>query len=884
MNRRKRAMENLDEDIRAHLEAEIRDNIDRGMTPEEARRAAMRKFGNITQVKEDTRGVWIPVWLDQLKQDLHYGLRMLGRNPAFTVVACLTLALGIGANTAIFSIVNSVVLKPLNYPRPEQLMYLTGQLSASGLGQGHSSPPEYMEFREMNRSFSDVGAYRGGEATLFYGGQPRRVRAAKVDAPLLRALEVRAEQGRLFAPGETEALGSPAGQPPDIAILSHELWQAAFGGKPILGQAVDVDGRPHQVIGIMSAGTDILDNRTEIWLPLGLDPANRRNRGSHFLRVIGRLRDGVTPETATAELDALLGNWNERAGVGGHAPGKPNHPLWLEPLLNPILGNVRRPIWVLQVAVGFVLLIACTNLAGLLLARAEARRHEFAVRAALGASRTRLLRQLIIEGTVLSIAGGVLGLLLARVGMVAFVRAYPTSLPRTGEIAIDPVVLLFAFTVSTVTGVLFGLAPTLHIRAKSFVTALKESGARGITGSARDWIRGGFVMGEVALALMLVIGAGLLLRTVHNLVNFNPGFDRSQLVAFSIALPEVRYRPSARAQMYQELLRSLRTLPGVDAASAMSGLPPGTPLLNSTTEIDNDQKERFNVTFYQYVMSDYFDTMHVPVLRGRGFEGTDAGSSGLVAVVNEQLAKERWPEKNPIGQRLRFCCGDNNRWFTVVGVAGDVKLRNVDRETGTQVYLFVEQQSSLPTPPPVSLAPATMHLVLRTMLPPTALAQTVERMIHELDPTVAIVQPRKMDGVFAESISRPRLLAHLVGGFAGLALLLAAIGTYGVLSYTVVQRRREIGIRLALGADRAKVLTQVMKKGMGFTTVGVMAGLAGALALNRVMASLLFGISPTDTTTIAIAVATITIVAIVACCLPAFRASRLDPNVILREE
>jgi putative ABC transport system permease protein len=884
MNRRRRALENLDEDIRAHIEQEIQDNIDRGMTPEEARWAAMRKFGNIARVKEDARSVWIPVWLDQLSQDLHYGLRMLARNRTFTLVALLTLALGIGANTAIFSIVNSVVLQPLDYPKPEQLMYLTGQLSALGLGQGHSSPPEYMEFRELNRSFSDVGAYMDGEATIFYDGKPRRVSAARVDAPLLRALGVLAAEGRLFAPGETEVQGSPAGRPPDMAILSHELWQSAFGGKPIVGQTVDVDGRPHHVIGIMPPGTDVLDNTTEIWLPLGLDPSNRRNRASHFLRVIGRLRDGVTPEAASAELDALLKNWNERAGVGGHAPGNPNHPLWLEPLLNPILGNVRRPIWILQAAVGFVLLIACTNLAGLLLARAEARHHEFAVRAALGASRGRLLRQLIIEGMLLSIAGGALGLLLARVGMVAFVRVYPTSLPRTSEIAIDPFVLLFAFTVSTATGVLFGVAPNLHTRVKSFVTALKESGGRNVTGAARDWIRRGLVVGEVALALMLVIGAALLLRTVYNLANFNPGFDRSRLIAFSIALPEVHYRPSARAQMYQELLRTLRTVPGVEAASAMSGLPPGTPLLNRTTEIDDDQKERFNVTFYQYVMADYFETMRIPILSGRGFEETDATSPGLVAVVNEYLAKERWPGQNPIGKRLRYCCGDDNPWFTVIGVAGDVKQRNVDRETGTQVYLFVEQQSSLPVPPPVSLAPATMHVVLRTTLPLAALAQTVERVIHEADRTVPIVQLREMDATFAESISRPRLLADLVGGFAALALLLSAIGTYGVLSYIVVRRRREIGIRLALGADRTGVLAQVMKQGLGLTVAGVMAGLAGALALNRVMASLLFGIKPTDATTLAIAIVTITLVAVVACWLPAFRASRLDPNVILREE
>jgi putative ABC transport system permease protein len=881
MNRRKRALENLDEEIRAHIEQETQDNMDRGMTYDEAHSAAMRRFGSTARAREDVRAVWVALWFERLSQDIHFGLRMLLRNPVFTVVALLTLALGIGANTAIFSIVNSIVLQPLNHPKPEQLLYLTGQLSELGLGQGHLSPPEYMEFREMNRSFSAVGAYRGGEATLFGDGRPRRVRAAKVDAQLLDALDVRPAEGRLFALGETDVHGSSA--VPAIVILSHELWQGSFGGQPMVGQRVEVDGRLHEVIGIMAAGTDLLDNHTEIWLPLGLDLDNRRNRGSHFLRVIGRLRDGVTPEAASAELDTLLKNWKDLAGITGHAPQNPDHPLWLEPLLNPVLGNVGRAIWILQAAVGFVLLIACANLANLLLVRADTRRHEFAVRAALGASQGRLFRQLTIEGLFLSAIGGAMGLLLARVGIEAFAGMYPGSLPRMTEIHIDAIVLLFALTVSTTTGLFFGLAPNIHTRVRSLRTALK-GGVKGAVSGPGRWIRGGLVVGEVALALMLVIGAGLLVRTVYNLLHVDPGFDRSRLIAFSLPLPEVRYLPAARARFHQGLLRTIRALPGVESATAVSGVPPSAPLLNWTTEIDNDGRERFNVNYYQSVMSDYFDTMRIPILAGRGFETADAASTGLVVVVNQNLANSRWPGRNPIGQRLRFCCGDNNPWFTVIGVAGDVKQRRVDLETGTQAYLFAEQQPSLPVPPPLSLAPATMHVVLRTTLPLSALPQAIERAVHEADRTLPVLQLREMDAVFAESISRPRLLAELVAGFAMLALLLAAIGTYGVLSYMVVERRREIGIRLALGAGRASVLADVMKHGLGLTMIGLILGLGGTLTLNRVIASLLFGVEATDSITLATAIATIAVVAAGACWLPAFSASRVDPSVVLRDQ
>ena len=833
--------------------------------------------------------------MDRLLQDVRCAARSLVRAPGFTAIALITLALGIGANTAIFSIVNGVILRPLAYPKPEQLMYLTTQFPALGFEQFWVSPPEYMEFRELNQSFAAVGAYRTAESNLTAGDRPLRVRTALVDEHLFAALGVPAAQGRLFAKGEADvsgpapAPGQPAPQTHPIVVLSHELWQTAFGGRPIVGDTIEVNGRRREVIGILPPGTDVMDNRTEIWLPLGLNPANRQNRGSHNLYLVGRLKDGVTPASAQTELNALIANWGSRVGIpAGEGPGRHvfmpltgrnGHILQMEPLQEEMLGSAGRSIWVLQAAVGFVLLIACANLANLLLARAESRHREFAVRTAIGATRWRLLRQFMTEGLLLSLIGGALGVVLARVGVRALLSAYPASLPRTSEVAVDLPVLLFTLGVAMATGLLVGLAPLMHTRVKGLVTALKEGGAKGATSAARHHIRHGLVMAEVALAVMLVIGAGLLLRTVYNLTQVDGGFDRSRLVTFSMTLPQAQSAPPDRLRTFQSLLGTLRSLPGVQGATAMSGLPPERPLNANDTDIDGytapPEGPYENVDYYQGVMSDYFETMGIQVVQGRSFERTDAASTGRVAVVNETLVNTFWKDRNPIGQRLRPCCGDQIPWFTVVGVAKDVKQGGIDQKAGTEFYQLIDQTGG---------GPETINVVLRTTLSPSALAQTIERTVRDVNPTVPVVRLQGMDGVFAESIRRPRLLAQLIGAFAGLALLLAAVGTYGVLSYMVAERRREIGIRLALGADHSRVLGQVMKQGLLLTAVGLVAGLAGAFGVNRLISSLLFGVQPTDATTMIAVVMTIAGVAAIACWVPAWRASRLDPNVVLRED
>jgi predicted permease len=844
--------------------------------------------------------------MDLLLQDVRHAVRGLVRTPVFAIVTILTLALGIGANTAIFSIVNGVILRPLHYPQPDRLMFLTSRFPNMGFDQFWVSPPEFFEFRELNKSFADVGAFTTTEVNLTAGDRPWRVRAAAVTDDLLRALAVEPAQGRLFGKGETDVSGAPGAPSSPVApvtILSYELWQSAFGGRPVLGEMVEVNGVRREIVGIMPPGADVMDNRTEIWLPIGLNPGNRQNRGNHFLYLIGRLKDGVTPAQAQSELTSLIATWGERVGVKQHvfAPDPPagspdsknagsGHYLQMKPVQAEVVGTAARAIWVLQAAVGFVLLIACANLANLLLARAETRHREFAVRTALGAGRGRLLRQFMTEGVILSFIGGALGLVFASAGVQAILLAFPNSLPRTTEVSVDPVVLVFTLGLSIATGIVFGLAPLVHTRVGALAAALKEGGARGGTGAMRHHVRRGLVMAEVALAVMLVIGAGLLVRTVYNLTQVDAGFDRARLVTFSMSIPQANYQQAPdRAQFYQRLLTRLRQLPGIQSATAMSGLPPNRPVNANDTDIDNytapPEGPFENVDYYQQVMTDYFETMGVPMVDGRAFSATDATAAGPVAIVNETLVNTFWKGQNPIGQRIRPMGPPGQiPWFTVVGVAKDVKQGGVDQKTGTELYFLVDQTANVPLFGGTGQAPGTMNVVLRTTLPSAALATTLEGAVREADRSVPIVRLRDMEAVFAESIRRPRLLAQLLGAFAALALVLAAIGTYGVLSYMVTERRREIGIRMALGADQGSVLGQIIGQGLTMTGIGAAAGLAGTFALGRLVQSLLFGVQPTDPSTIAGVVATIAAVAALACLLPAWRASRVDPVVVLRDE
>jgi predicted permease len=874
----------LEREIRIHLDLEAEERIANGMPEREARDAARRGFGNVTRTREDARAVWARRRLDETVQDVRYAWRTLRKNPGFTSIAVLTIALGIGANTAMFSVVNAAILRPLGYPHPEQLRLLS---TGSGDGKpGPVSPAEYFELTEIGQSFSVTGAFVTGEVNLAALDRPRRASHARVNAELLEALAVSPERGRWFRRDETRG-GGPA-----VVILSHELWRAAFGERDdVVGQTIDVDGIRHEVIGVMPTGFDVMDKRVELWLPLQLAPAIRQFRASHFLSVLGRLKDGVTSQHAELELASLMTTWGARARVSGHlfAPGK--HVLQMTPLLDAVVGSSRRTFWVLQAAVGLVLLIACANLANLLMVRAEARGREIAVRAALGAGRRRLLAQFVAEGLVLLGLGDALGLTIAWTGVRAVAAAYPESVPRVAGIGIgiDPAVLAFTLLVSAATGVVFGLAPLRYLSGRTVARLLNDraSGATAI----RPAMRRTLVAGEVALAVLLVVGAGLMARTVRNLMSVDAGFDRSRLVTFGVAVPAATYPAfDQRVQLYGRLLDRLRALPGIEGSAAVSGLPPQREFNGFGTDIENYTPPPGGselVGYYQTVTNGYFDAMRIPIVRGRAFEAAD-GTGAPVAIVNEAFVRAFWNGLDPIGRRVRPRFGDQTPWVTVVGVARDVKQAGIDHPTGTELYVLLDQ---IPRIFPAvrggrlgsGFGDASMHLMLRTTLSADALQPPIANAVREVDPTLPIIRLRDMEDVFRDSLRRPRMLMQLLGAFAGLALLLAAIGTYGVLSYMVAQQRREIGIRMALGADRSVVLRAVMGQGLKLACAGLVTGLAGALVLTRLMETLLFAVRPNDPMTLAGVATLIAAVAAAASLIPAFRATRVDPLVALKD-
>jgi predicted permease len=811
-----------------------------------------------------------------LRQDVRYALRKLRKSPGFAALTILTLALGIGANSAIFSVVNGVVLRPLPYPESQRLMFITSQFPSLGFDQFWVSAPEFIEFRDWNQSFEGVGAYTVRAANLGTD-QPSRPVTALVTHELIPVLGVNPLLGRTFTREDT----LPKAE--DVAILSHELWKRSFGGNPaILGTTTTIDGVTTRIVGVMPAGFDVHDQRVELWLPLTLDPQAPGNRGGHFLYLIGRLKPGVTLAQARVDLERMLGSWKDMARAE-HVPNTKLHRIRIDDLQGDVVGNVKTALWVLQGAVAFVLLIACANLANLLLARADSRHREFAVRAALGAGRGRLLRQFLTEGVVIAVMGAIVGTALAVFGLKALLTAYPESIPRAAEIALDWRVLLFTLGVAIATGMVFGLAPLAHLREQSVGSALKEGGTRTSAGAARTRVRNVLVMAEVALAMMLVVGAGLLVRSFWNLMQVDPGFDRSRLSTFGLVLPSAAYpEPQLRVDVFARLLDRIQQIPGVQNVATMTGLPPSRPVNANDTDFEGVPKVEggpiHNVDYYNTVSVNYVETMKIPVLAGRGFEPGDV-TGGPVALVNEALAKKFYPDTDPIGRGIRPGSSQPLPFARIVGVLTDLKQGGVDEPAGTEVFFLADQGPRL-----FGFAPSNMNIAVRSSLPYETLAPQLRAAVREIDTSLPIVRMRTMDDVFEASVARPQFLALLLTVFAGLALLLAAIGTYGILSYAVAERRQEIGIRMALGADRSAVLGMILRHGLLLTGIGVAAGIAGSFLVNRTLGSLLFNVEPNDPLTLAGVTLIIVLVAVVACLIPARSATRVDPLVVLRQE
>ena len=873
---RPRVERDLDEELNAYVDLLAAEKERAGMPPEEARRAARLEAGGVERLKDEVRDVRAGAVIEGAVQDFRHALRLLARAPGFAAVAVLTIALGIGANSAIFSVINAVALKPLDYREPDRLVFLTSQFPTLGFEKFWISPPEYFELRERSRSFEDIAAYTTGAVNLSEGSQPERVNAVFATANMFDVLGVRPAIGQPY----TAEQDRPNAEP--VVVLSHELWSRIFAGdRSVVGRTVEINGRRTTVVGIAPPGLDLHDARAQVWMPIGLDPSNRQNRGSHFLYLVARLAPGVTATQANADIEGQLKQWRQ-LDADGHFPNDSTHRVQMASLRDEVIGNVRTALWVLQGAVGLVLLIACANVANLLLARAESRHKEFAIRTALGAGRGRILRQFLAEGLVLATVSAAVGLVLAHWGLRALLAANPQSIPRAAEIGLDPSVLAFTIGMALLTGLIFALAPLLHTGGEAMANALKEGGTRTTATTTRNRVRRGLVVAEIALAVTLVIGAGLLLRSFRNLTSVDAGFDPAELVTFGVVLPSATYPDAqARVQFVTGVMRELEGTPGVSGVAAMQGLPPFRQVNANDTDFEGlptgPGQPVQNVDYWQVASVSYFETMGIRLVKGRGFTATDVGGPPVV-VVNEALVKRFYPDADPIGRRLRPPGPDSAVWFTIVGVAEDVKQGGLDADAGTELYFNYEQAAAQ------GYAPGSMNIVLRSELPLATLAPAIRRAVATRNPGLPVVQLRTMDDVFGASVTRQRFLSQLLGLFALVALVLAAVGTYGILSYLVTERQREIGIRMALGAGRGQVVRLVLAQGLTMALIGIVVGIAGAFALSRLITSLLYGVSPADPLTFVTVAGVIGVVALAACIVPTRRATRVDPLTAIRAE
>ena len=807
--------------------------------------------------------------MDTLLQDIRYALRRLAKNPGFAAVVALTLGLGIGANSAIFSVVNGVIFRSLPYPEPDRLVRLFQVPDQGGLGP--FTPMNFLDVQAGTRAFTASAAFTNAGFTLTSDGEPERLEGASASASFFDVLAVRPARGRTFLPDENQPGKTK------VAVISHGLWTRRLGGDPsIVGRTITLNSEPHTVIGVMPEGFSYPAGR-DIWTPLAYDtPFTTTSRGAWYLAVIARLRPGVTEAQAAREV-AVVGERLERdyPEVNLHVK------MTAVSLHSYMTGDIRPKLLIILAAVGFVLLIACANVANLLLARAAARESEIAVRSALGAGRGRLIRQLLTESVILSLAGGILGLLLAVAGTRYLVSLQPVGIPRLDGVGVDGAVVAFTTIVAILTGVIFGMIPATQATRGDLVGALKEGGRSALGGRRAGRVREGLVVAEIALAVVLLAGAGLLMRSFIRLQAVDPGFSSEQVLTFRLALPSATYDvPAKRAAFYERAVEQMRSIPGVRSVGgihvlpltgssfiftfAVSGRPPARPGEEPAIQT-------------RVVTPGFFQTMEIPHIRGRGFTAADDWNSPQVVLINEAAVRKFFPNEDPIGKRFTLGWGRGPNVAPnggeVIGIVGDVKHFGLDRVEEPEIYIPHGQQ-------PVG----NMTLVLRTAVPPLTIADAVRREVRALDATLPIVSVLPLEDVVARSISQPRFYMLLLTIFAAVALALASIGIFGVVSYAVAQRTREMGIRIALGASRERVLRMVLGNAMRLALIGVGLGLAASFALSRTLATLLFDLSPTDPLTFAAVGAGLTAVALLASWLPAARATRVDPVVALRAE
>jgi predicted permease len=810
-------------------------------------------------------------------QDLRYAIRMLRKNWGFTLVAVITLGLGIGANTAIFSVVNGVLLRPLPYRDPQRLVRVYSEFPTMKLQKFWLSPPEFLDIQKEAKSWEAIGAWAPGGQNVGTGSEPLRVTSAGITRSLIDTLGVQPERGRNFTAEEDRNGG------PNVALISHGLWQRAFGGQSdIVGKQIQVNSQSTTVIGVMPQNFSFppgSNDQVDVLLPFQFDPANPGNRGSHFLSVIGRLKPGVTMDQARSEFTSLMAGWASEKRAQ-HLLDPQRHPVLIFGLHEDVVGSARAAVLMLMGAVAFVLLITCVNVANLLLARAEARHREFAVRLALGAGMRRMVRQFLAEGFLLVLLAAAIGTPLAFLGLKLLLLFAPDSVPRTADIRVDLLVLGFTFAVSVIAVVLFAVAPLIQIREQNLANWIRGAGQRAI-GVGGQALRKTLVITEIALAVVLVIGSGLMIRAFWKLQQVRTGFEPAGVLSFSVNLPGTAYKNPERLRFATTLEQRLASLPGVTSASLAGGLPPLRRINANDTEIEGYQMSpdapAQNVDYWNVVGNDYFKAMKIKTIEGRVFEpGDDNDNSQRVVVINQAMAKRFW-QGSPIGRRVNPGFANPKVWSTIVGIVEDTKNAGMDKPAGPELYLQSHQiaQFGLPT---------NMSFVVRTSGDPIAVGSGIRSAVRELDPSLPVYGLSPMSEVVAKSMVQPRFLSLLLATFSGIALFLAAIGIYGVMAYSVTQRTQEIGVRMALGAQRLHVLRLVFSQGFGLLLIGTVIGIGGALALTRLLRTLLFEITPTDPLTYLGVVAVLIVVAFLACYVPARRATKVDPLVALRYE
>jgi len=869
-------------EIESHVHLHIEDNLRAGMTPEEARRQALLQLGGLEQTKESYRDRRSLPWLETLLQDVRFGLRMLRKNPGFTAVAILTLALGIGANTAIFSVVNTVLLSPLDSPDAGRIVVFL-DTSAAGRSNSFASDAKFNLWREQTGAFQDVSGYKYSVMNLTGVDRPEQIQVEQVSADYFRLFGFPLAQGRTFSPDEL----LPNGR--ETAILSNGLWRSEFGGDPhVLGRTISLGGRPYEVIGILAPVHTESDQPIDVWVPLQIDPNSADQVHFANFTVAGRLKSGITLDIAKAQLQ-LAADEFRRKYPGGLGNVGPRDGFSVQSMKDELVGDVRSSLLILAGAVTLVLLIACANVASLLLARASGRRREIAIRASLGAGRSRIMRQMLVEGMLLAVAGGALGLAFGIGGIRALLAANPGNIPRIGEhgSAVTPDWHVFAFTavISLLTGILFGLLPAFQSSRVDLATDLKGSAGAFGMGFRQNRIRSLLVIGEMGVAVVLLAGAGLLIRTFISLRSVDPGIDVDRVLTVQMILSNP---PIGSAAALSAFLRNgiagLDRVPGVESSAAAGGLPLGPHSNLQFTIIGRPLKSRFHGRADWFDVSPgYFAALEIPVLRGRAFTDGDVSGAPNVAIINRAMARQFWPHADPLKDSIVIAKGispmldDPPR--QIVGIVGDVRNDALPIPSYPAMYIPMGQMSDRR-----AAAGRSLIWIVRTRIEPYALSPAIQTELRQISEGMPLGSAHSMNDLVAKSISRQDFDMLVLTIFGCSALILAAIGIYGLMAYSVEQRKQEIGIRMALGAEPKHVRRMILFEGGALTLAGIFAGVAASLALTRFMASLLYGVKPWDPIAFGSVIVLLGSIAVLAAYIPARRAMRVDPMVALRYE